>query len=149
MIYISADHAGFELKKQVKQFLTEQNEQFDDLGPNTLDLQDDYPDFAELVARKIQSDPQTKGILICGSGQGICIAANKLKGIRAAQAWSEATARAGRNDDDINVLCLAARHQTFDEIKPIIKAFLETPFDAQSRRIKRIKKIEKIKENYD
>ena len=144
MIYIGCDHAGFELKEQVKQLLSSLVEQFEDLGPAKFNPADDYPDFAALVAKKIQANPQAKGILICGTGQGICIAANKFKGIRAGQAWNEATATAGRNDDDINILCLASRHQTFDEVKPIIRAFLETPFDAVDRRMRRLEKIKEL-----
>lgn len=141
MIYIAADHAGFELKQLVTQLLSSSGKQFEDLGPESLDPADDYPDFASAVAKKVQAEPQAKGILICGSGQGMCIAANKFGGIRAGQAWNEQTAKAGRNDDDINILCLASRHQTTDEIKPIIKAFLDTPFDAVDRRIRRLEKI--------
>lgn len=143
MIYIAADHTGFQLKEQVKQFLTELGEQFEDLGTKSAQSVD-YPDFAALAAQKIQADSQAKGILLCGSGQGICIAANKFKGIRAAQAWDEATARAGRNDDDVNVLCLAARHQTIDQVKPIIKTFLQTPFESVERRVRRLQKIAQL-----
>lgn len=140
MIYIAADHAGFELKEQVKQLLSQLGQQFEDLGTDSTESVD-YPDYAQLVAQKIASNPKAKGILLCGTGQGICIAANKFKGIRAAQAWNEAVARAGRNDDDINILCLAARHQTIEQVRPIIKTFLETPFEEVERRVRRLQKI--------
>lgn len=143
MIYIASDHAGFELKESIKQMLKDSGEDFEDLGTNSTE-QVDYPDFAALVAQKIQANPQARGILICGTGQGMCIAANKFKEIRAAQAWDEATARAGRNDDDVNVLCLAARHQTFEQVQPIIKAFIETPFENIERRVRRLEKINSL-----
>lgn len=143
MIYIAADHAGFELKERIKKYLAGLKEKFEDLGVDS-DQPVDYPDYAASAAKKIQTDPKSQGILICGTGQGICIAANKFIGLRAAQAWSADVARAGRNDDDINALCLAARHQSFEDVKPIIKAFLETPFEKIERRIRRLNKISKL-----
>jgi len=145
-IYIGADHGGFKLKEKIKTWLTEWGFAFEDIGAHTLVEGDDYPDFAELVGRKVSAEPDALGIIVCRSGQGACIAANKIKGIRAALAWSQESARAGRNDDNVNVLCLSADHVGWALQRVIVSAFIGTPFGAEARYQRRIDKISKLEE---
>ncbi len=117
-----------------------------DDGDQKLDPLDDYPVFAQRVVKDILSskDPDVKGILICGSGQGICIAANRYKGIRAALIYDTKSAISARNDDDSNVACLPADILEADKAITIVKTFFETPFAAAPRFIRRIKEMDDI-----
>lgn len=142
MIYLGADHAGFELKEAIKRHLGEQKIDFEDLGAWQIDPDDDYPDYAATVAQKVVEHPDNRGILICGSGQGICVAANKFRVIRAALAWNSESARLARNDDAANVLCLAGRLTDEKTAVEIVETFLKTAFDNVARRVRRINKIE-------
>jgi ribose 5-phosphate isomerase B len=143
-IYLGADHGGYKLKEEIKNWLTEWNFEFEDLGAKTFDSEDDYPDFAWAVGVKVGSEDDTLGILSCRSGQGECIVANKAKGARAALAWSEKLAFAARNDDDANILCIAADYTGMDEAKKIVHAFLTTPFAKEERFLRRVNKVKKI-----
>ena len=138
-IAIGADHAGVALKEQVKQLLTERGIAFKDVGTMTTDSVD-YPDFAESVARKVASGDFDRGILTCGSGIGMAIAANKIPGIRAAAIQDETSARLGREHNDINVLALGERQLSPDAARRIIELFLDTPF-AGGRHQGRVDKI--------
>lgn len=147
MIYIGADHRGFKLKEALKIYLKELNFDFEDLGALSLILDDDYPDYAISVAKKVSQDTEKNhGILICGSGVGVDIAANKFKGIRSALLFSAEQARMSRNDDDTNVLSFAADFVDENTAKEILKIWLETPFsylERHARRLEKIKSIEK------
>ncbi len=143
-IYLGADHGGFKLKEKIKTWLTEWGFEFEDLGAHTLVEGDDYPDYAEPVARKVASEPGSIGILACRSGQGECVAANKVKGARAAIAWSRESAIAARHDDNINILCLAADHVGMAEQKKIVQVFISTPFGGDERYQRRLDKIKKL-----
>ena len=144
-IYLGADHGGYKLKDEIKNWLKAWNFDFEDLGAHEFKQDDDYPDFAWPVAVKVGSEEGALGILACRSGQGESIVANKAKGARAALAWNEQTARAARNDDDANILCLAADYTSVDEVKKIIHVFLTTPFDdAEERFVRRVNKVKKI-----
>src|SRR4030088_213544 len=103
-VYLGADHGGYKLKEEIKNWLKEWKFSFEDLGATKFDPEDDYPDFAWPVAVKVGSEDGVLGILVCRSGQGECIVANKAKGARAALAWNEKEAEASRNDDDANIL---------------------------------------------
>lgn len=138
-IAIGADHAGVALKEQVKQVLTDRGVAFDDLGTLTTDSVD-YPDFAEAVARKVASGEYDRGILTCGSGIGMAIAANKIPGIRAASISDEEGARLSREHNDINVLSLGERTGNADTARRIVEIFLDTPF-AGGRHQRRVGKI--------
>ena len=105
-IYLGADHAGFVLKEKVKRWLIEKKIAFEDLGNLVYDKEDDYPDFAEKVAKRVMQDG-SKGILFCGSAEGIAIAANKVKGVRAVAVWDKKIAQLSREDNDANILCFA------------------------------------------
>ena len=148
MIYLGADHAGFELKEKVKDYLKQKGLEVEDLGAHTLDKNDDYPDYAKAVADKVAADPSAKGILLCGSAEGICIAANKIKGIRAVAVWTTMSARLSREHNDANVLCLSGGQTltpipgtSFEDAKEIIDTWLSTSFSGEERHLRRINKI--------
>lgn len=143
MLYIGADHRGFQLKEEIKKFLEEKNYQIEDMGNFKHDPNDDYTDFAKLVAQKVSEKPEeNKGILICGSGVGVDIAANKFHGVRSALADDVETAKQSREHDDTNVLSLPADEVDFELAKKIITIWLETPFSNGEKYKRRINKIE-------
>ena len=111
-IYIGADHNGFKLKEKLKKTLTKDGYKIKDLGNTKYQPTDDYPDYARKVSKWVAEDKQGMGIVICGSGQGMCMVANKYKGIRAALGWSLSVAKKSRQDDDSNIICLPACHLT-------------------------------------
>lgn len=145
-IYIGADHQGFNLKQEIITFLQNGGYDVEDVGDKQLNPDDDYPQFAQKAAMAIlgSHDRDAKGILICGSGQGMCMAANRFKGIRAALGYDRDAAVAAKNDDDANVLCLPAKSLTIDRVQEIINAWLNTPFGAAARYIRRIKEIDEF-----
>lgn len=143
MIYLGVDHRGFKLKEKIKKFLAEKEYQFEDMGNFTYDPNDDYTDFAKLVAQKVSEKPEeNKGILICGSGVGVDITANKFYGVRSALADDVETAKQSRAHDDTNVLSLPADEVNFETAKKIITVWLETPFSNGEKYKRRINKIE-------
>lgn len=146
MIYLGADHRGYKLKEQVKAYLLERGYEVEDLGTNSIEPVD-YPIITEKVARKVVEDPKSRGIVICGSGAGVCIVANKIDGIRAAEAWKPEIARAARNDDNLNVLCLSSDDLDFEQTKPIVQTFLDTSFGGAERYKRRLEQIEDIEKN--
>jgi len=148
MIYIGSDHRGYKLKEILKNYLRELNYAWEDLGAKELNLNDDYPDFALAVAKKVAENPEEdRGILICGSGVGVDIVANKIKGVRSALCFNVEQAQASRNDDNANILSLPADYISEDLVKEIVKIWLETPFSGLEHHIRRIGKIKKIEES--
>jgi ribose 5-phosphate isomerase B len=145
-VYLGADHNGFEYKNQLASALNQAGHQVVDEGDENLSADDDYPEFAAKVANAIlaDGDKEARGLLVCGSGQGMCIAANRFKGIRAALCWNQAEARAARNDDDANILCLSSRYTSLDEAGSIMAAFLATPFAGAPRFVRRIKQLDEL-----
>jgi ribose 5-phosphate isomerase B len=145
-IYIGADHNGFEMKRMLTESLIRAGYEVIDEGDSKLDPQDDFPQFAArtVAAMKACDDPDPRGILICGSGQGICIAANRFKGIRAALAWNMEEVHASRNDDDANILCLPARYMSADEALKLTEAWLAIPFAGAARFKRRIKQLDEL-----
>lgn len=144
MLYIASDHGGFILKQALAEELRKASFEFTDLGPQSLNVLDDYPDFARLLAEKISADSKSFGILICRSGQGVCIVANKFTGVRAALAWNEQSARASKTDDWSNVLCLPSDYVSTAEAFRIVKAWLATEWGSDERFSRRIHKIDLI-----
>ena len=142
MIYLGADHAGFNLKEKIKQFLDKKGIQYTDLGNKKLDPDDDYPVFGHRVAKKVAR--KGKGILICGSSHGVCIVANKVKGIRAVSITTVRDAKLSRQDDDANVLCLSGWHTSEEKAKKIIETWLSTPFSTLPRHKRRVEEIKEI-----
>lgn len=145
MIYIASDHGGYKLKEQLKKFLQKRKLSFKDFGPAKFKDGDDYPDYGSKVAKQIAKNPVSNvGILICRSGQGMCIVANKFKGVRAALVWNEEEAIMSRNDDMTNVLCLPSDFISATTALAIVKTWLATPYSTESRHMRRIKKISNI-----
>jgi len=147
MLYIASDHAGFKLKEELDDYLELLGQKIEDLGPYELDPDDDYVDFALAVAKKVVGEEDGIGILVCGTAQGMCLAANKVKGTRAVFAFDEFTARHAKEHDDANILCLGAQTTDPETAKKIIKIWLETPFSGEERHIRRLEKIREIENN--
>lgn len=136
-IYLGADHQGFYLKEKVFAYLAKHGYEVEDVGDRELDPTDDFPDFAQMAAMRIigDTDDDARAILICGGGQGMAIAANRFRGIRAAVIWDAYEAKMTRHDNDCNVLCLPARILEDEEAawKGIIETWLNTPFGNAAR----------------
>lgn len=148
MIYLASDHGGYGLKENLKKFLLKSGVEYVDLGPDHVVADDDYPDFAQKVAVQVAAKPEKHiGILACRSGQGMCVAANKIKGVRAVSAWNEKLAYSTRNDDFANVLCLASDYLKMAQVEKIVKKFITTPFSKELRHLRRIKKVKKLELN--
>lgn len=145
-IFIGADHNGYDMKAALVEELTRAGYEVIDEGDKKRKPDDDFPQFAEQVvtAMRASDDPDTRGILICGSGQGMCIAANRYKGIRAALVWNEHEARAARNDDDSNILCLPARSINNKQAASITITWLQTAFAGAPRFKRRIKQLDEL-----
>lgn len=147
-IYLGADHQGFAMKQEVLAYLSKHGYQVEDVGDKELDPQDDFPEFAQLAALKVigDEDPDPRAILICGGGQGMCMAANRFRGIRASVIWDAYEAKMTRNDNDSNVLCLPSRvlAENDAEWKNIIDTWLTTPFAAAVRYKRRNAKLDEI-----
>lgn len=149
-LYLGADHRGFHLKNQLKDWLKKDGYDITDLGAHDLDPDDDYVDYAVAVAKgvaggspsSVVSSHDAVGILLCGSGVGMDIVANRFKGIRCGLGISPAQIREARNDDDINVLALAADYIDAETAKEMVKVFLETEFSGEERYVRRTQKID-------
>ena len=138
-IFISSDHAGFNLKESIKKYLSKKKINFHDLGPDN-DTSVDYPDYAHKMAKKIQVSKNNVGILVCGSGMGMSIVANKHKNIRAAQCFNIKSTRLSRLHNDANIITLGSRLLTTKNVLSCVGVFLNTKFEGR-RHLKRIKKI--------
>lgn len=148
-IYLGADHGGYELKQTLKDWLAQAGYQTKDLGAHELDPKDDYPKFAAAVARAVSQDENGLGILICRSGGGMVIAANKIAGIRAVEVFNQVSAEHAKQHNHANVISLAADWMTENEAKAIVKAFLETEFTHEPRHQRRIEQIHALEEIQD
>jgi ribose 5-phosphate isomerase B len=144
-IAVGADHAGVEHKKKIKDMAASMDIEVLDMGTDSEESVD-YPDFGEKVGMAVCNGKADMGILICGTGIGISLAANKVKGIRAAVCWNEETAQLAREHNNANVLCMGARFIPIDESVRMAKVFLETPFSEEDRHIRRVNKITSIEE---
>src|SRR5918993_405429 len=138
-IALAADHAGYEEKEKIKKTLDELGVEYTDLGTASTDSVD-YPDYAKKVGEAVSSGEAEQGLLVCGSGTGMAIAANKIKGVRAAVAWSPDIARLAREHNDANVLALPARFMSDDEAIGVLKAWFNADFEG-GRHAKRVEKI--------
>src|SRR6478672_10749350 len=143
-IALASDHAGYAEKERLKPLLTDLGVEFDDLGTVSTESVD-YPDYARKVGEEVAAGKVEQGLLVCGSGTGMAIAANKVPGVRAAVAWNEEIARLAREHNDANVLSLAARFTPPDEIDKIVRSFFAAKFDGgrHQRRVDKITEIEK------
>lgn len=138
-IAIGGDHAGFQYKKDLVKMLKDNGHEVKDFGPNSEDSVD-YPDFAHPVSKGVDDKSFDLGILICGSGNGVAITANKYKGVRAALCWDKDLAKLSRQHNDANILCLPSRFISMTEAKQCVEAFLSTPFEG-GRHQSRVEKI--------
>jgi len=145
-VVIGSDHGGYKTKQSIIASLAKQGYTVVDVGDFRPDLPDDYPDYALEVAKAVAGDKtgNTKGILICGSGTGMAIAANKVKGIRASVVYDEYSARMARHDNDANIIALRGRAFATSKEPRFVKTFLTTPFSQIPRHKRRIKKIAQI-----
>ena len=146
-VALGADHGGLLLKNELSTRLREAYEILD-LGANTFDPTDDYPDFAKAVAQAVASGQAERGILVCGSGVGACVAANKVPGVRAGLCHDSYSAHQGVEHDDMNVLCLGARVIGIELAMELVKAFLDASFSAGERHRRRLDKVFKIENEY-
>ena len=154
-IYIGADHAGYELKNVLADFLREQGHEVVDVGAKTLDPEDDYPDFVIPVARALRDGTAERGIILGGSGQGEAIVANRFSGVRAAVFNGQYIPTDGRitpneivlcrEHNDANILSLGARFLSIDEAKNAVALWLETPFSKAERHVRRLKKVDEAR----
>ncbi len=144
-VYVTSDHGGFEAKQRLVAWLHEAGYAVEDLGAPELKPDDDYVEYGIALGERVAAESDAKGIALCRNGQGINIAANKVRGIRAASAWNEAVARSSREDDDANVLSLAADVLSFDELAAITDTWLTTAFSGEQRHVRRLAKLA----NYD
>lgn len=138
-IAIGCDHAGFEYKEAVKEMLTSEGWAIEDKGTYSADSTD-YPDYAHPVAKMVEEGTATAGILICGSGNGVCMTANKHKGVRAALCWEEELAELARQHNNANVICIPSRYVSQQTANEMVEAFLGTAFEG-GRHEKRVAKI--------
>lgn len=140
-IVIGADHGGFPLKQEIVPVLESAGHIVQDIGAHTYDAQDDYPDFAKPVAEAVASGKADRGIVVCGSGVGACVAANKLKGVRASVCHDTYSAAQGVEHDDMNVLCLGARVVGPSLATELVKAFIGAKFSGEARHRRRLEKV--------
>jgi len=144
-VYLGADHRGYQLKERIKKILSVLGYSTEDFGNDRLDPEDDYPDFAIKVGKKLSKNPKDRGILVCGSGVGVDIVANRFPFVRCGLSFSRQQVRLARRDDDINCLALASDFVSEDEIRGIVENFMETTFSGDDKYLRRIKKIDKIR----
>jgi len=146
-IFLGADHRGYELKNKIGKWLFEMEYAYQDLGATHYDPNDNYPKYAEQVASLVVSTDGARGVLLCGSGVGVDIVANKFDGIRSSIGKSVGQIEMGRNDDDMNVLVIAADFTTEKEAKAMLIAFLETKFAGKEKYERRLQEIKEIEAN--
>jgi len=145
-IYLGADHAGFALKEKLKIYFDKIGIGYEDFGGNG-EKGDDYPDFAFKVASRVAQEKRARGILICGTGTGMVIVANKVKGIRAAAAYDSYSAKMAKSHNNVNVLCLRGRKFLDDENLRLVKIWLKEKFSRGERHQRRLEKLVEIEEN--
>ena len=146
-VAIGADHAGFDLKCEITAWLKSQGHQVSDVGSYQMDPNDDYPDFAVAVAGSVLSGDTERGIVICGSGVGASITANKVKGIRACLCHDSYTARQGVEHDNMNVICIGGRVIGIELTKVVLEAFLDASFIQEARFQRRLDKLIQVEKN--
>lgn len=146
-IYIAADHGGYQMKEKLKKYLESKNFEVVDMGPFHYDPGDDYPAFAFEVAKAVAGDEKSVGVLLCRSGQGVCIVANKVAGIRACLAWNEEVAIESKNDNHANVLCLPSDYIDNKEAEKIADAWLDADPSSEERHKRRVQEISAIEQH--
>lgn len=148
MLFLAADHAGFELKEKIKAYLSKHQIPFKDMGAFEFDKDDDYPDFAHAAALEVSKNPErNRAILICGSGAGMSITANKVKTVYCAQVWQRDLARGAREHNNVNAIALGARYISEEEAILSVAEFLKTEGKTEERHERRFRKIQQIEGN--
>ncbi|MCS7183995.1 MAG: RpiB/LacA/LacB family sugar-phosphate isomerase [Patescibacteria group bacterium] len=142
MIYLGSDHRGFNLKENLKLKLSKHNYQFIDVGAYNYDPNDDYPLIAFEVSEKVLESKENRGIVLCGSGVGVCIAVNRIKGIRGVSSDNYQIIKKAREDDDVNILCLPADFLDEEKAWLLIEVFLNTPFKNEKKYLRRIRQLD-------
>jgi ribose 5-phosphate isomerase B len=148
MLYIGSDHRGYELKEKLKKRLSQDGVEISDVGNDHLDPQDDYVDFAHKVGDSVVANMDDRGVVLCGSGVGVDMVANKIDGVRCALVYDTARAVQSRQHEDVNVLALPADSLSEEQAYDMVKAFLETPFSGEPRHLRRLHKLEEIEEKH-
>ena len=144
-LFIAADHRGFELKNLLMEYLQEKNIRIEDMGNYEYEAEDDYPDFSKKVAQAVLQNPENfLGIVICGSGVGVCIVTNRFNGIRCGLGFEESQVKHMRENDHVNVLALASEYINLEKAKLLIDAFLAGKPRAEEKYLRRIKKLDNI-----
>jgi len=146
-IYIGSDHKGYSLKEKIAKWLFEWKYDFEDLGAQTFDEKDYYTKYAAEVASLVAENRNSLGVLLCGSGVGVDVTANKFDGVRASIGIDAQQVKQGRNDDNMNILVIAADHTEDHDAKEMVKVFLETAFSGKDRYKKRLQDIKNIEAN--
>ncbi|KEY19610.1 RpiB/LacA/LacB family sugar-phosphate isomerase [Kaistella antarctica] len=146
-IGICADHGGFDLKEKLISFLIKNNFEIIDFGATELNSDDDFPDYVITLAKSVAAEEVFRGIAICGSGVGACIAANKVAGVRAALITEHFSAHQGVEDDNMNLICLGGRVTGDASAEELVLAFLKAKFIGAERHLRRLKKIEDLENN--
>lgn len=145
MLYLGADHRGFELKEKIKIYLKAEDIAFEDVGALVFNQDDDYTDYAEKVALGVAKNPgEYRGIVVCGSGVGVDVVANKFKGVISGLLFNLIQAQEATSHDHLNIAAIAADYTTQKEALEIIAAFLKTPYSQEARHVRRVEKIRKI-----
>lgn len=144
LVAVAADHGGFDLKTELLLWLKSEGYKVKDYGAHACNPSDDYPDFAQAVAKAVASGEAWRGIIICGSGVGACIVANKFIGVRAGICHDTYSAHQGVEHDDMNILCLGARVIGVEMAKELTSAFLGAQFSGEKRHLRRLKKVKAI-----
>jgi ribose 5-phosphate isomerase B len=147
IIAVAADHGGFSLKGKVIEVVRAAGHEVLDLGAHSLEPADDYPDFARAIGEAIQTGQAERGVLLCGSGVGACVAANKMIGIRAAVCHDTYSAHQGVEHDNMNVLCLGARVIGPELMADLVRAYLGAKFTGEERHVRRLAKIDAIEQS--
>ena len=148
-ISVAADHNGYELKSEVSLLLQNLGHEVIDVGPYSHDPLDDYPDYAKLLAESVSTGTSKRGIMICGSGVGASVAANKVKGIRAAVCHDIYSAHQGVEHDDMNVLCLGSKIIDLNQAIPLVEKFISAEFLNEERFHRRLRKVIKIENDFN
>jgi ribose 5-phosphate isomerase B len=146
-IFIGADHRGFALKEKIKNWMEEGGYDVQDMGNFQYDKDDDYTLYAQKVAVMVADNRASRGVLLCGSGVGVNVVANKFDGVRASLGKSAKQVKAGRSDDDMNALVIAADYTSENETKKMIDTFLKTEFASKERHKRRLEEIKRIEAN--
>lgn len=146
-VIIGSDHRGYKLKEILHKWLKDKDHKVDDMGAYSYEKDDDYTLYAEKVALMVRDIPRSKGILLCGSGVGVDVTANKFDRVRASIGMNADQVKAGRKDDNMNVLVIAADYTKEEDAKHMIKVFLETKFDRKARHKRRLEEVKRIEEN--